>query len=158
MPVISGGIVQAPGHLLVQSVLFTETSGAGTYTGAITVPAAAILVEVGVHGIALWNPSSTVSMDVGDAAVANGMLIITSLKSGGDLLAGETLAISGAAGTDGGETGGDITGSMWIRRYLSTERVITGTILAAGTAGTTGRTLMYVIYTDPANVANASKV
>jgi len=157
MPVLSGGVVNQPGRLLYQSVLFTETSGAGTYTGTITVPAGSFLVEVGVHCIAVWNPSSTVAMDVGDAAVAQGMLIITSLKAAGDLVAGETLAIAGGAGTDGGETGSDVTGSAWTRRYLATERVITGTITAAGTGGSTGRTLMYVVYTDPAAPAAAVK-
>lgn len=158
MPVISGGVVQGPGALLYQSVLFTETTGAGTYTGAITVPAGAILLDVAVHGIAVWNASGAVNMDVGDAAVAQGQLIITSLKAAGDLVAGETLSPSGGTSTDGGETGTDVTGSAWTRRYLATERVITGTIVAAGTGGTTGRTLLVVTYTDPTIVGAATKV
>lgn len=157
MPVISGGVVQQPGQVVYQSILFTETAGAGTYTGSLTVPAGAILVEVGVHGIALWNNDAGVNMNVGDAAVTNGMLIVTSLKVGGDLLAGETLAISGGASTDGGETGGDVTGNMWTRRYLATERVISGVITAAGANGSTGRTLMYVVYLDPVTTFNATK-
>lgn len=149
MPVISGGLVEQPGKLLYQEVTFTETAGAGTYTGSVTVPAGAYLVDVVVHGVAVWDNSGTVAMDVGDAAVANGMLIITSLKAGGDLGAGETLSCGGAAATDGGETGGDITGSMWTRRYLATERVISGVITTSSTGGSSGRTRMIVIYTDP---------
>lgn len=152
MPVISGGIVQQPGQLLYQEVTFTEAvanNAAGTYSASVTVPAGAYLVDVVVHGVALWDSGGNVSMDVGDAAVSNGMLIITSLKAGGDLLAGQTLACGGAAGTDGGESGGDITGNMWSRRYLASERVITGTITCAAASGSAGRTRMIVIYTDP---------
>jgi hypothetical protein len=157
MPVISGGIVQGPGGVCYQSVLFTETSGAGTYTGSVTVPAGAILLDVTVHGIAVWNPSSTVAMTVGDAAVADGILTITSLKAAGDLVAGESLSVSGGTSTAGGEEGGDVTGSAWTRRYLATERVISGVITAAGTGGTTGRTLLVVTYTDPIVPTDATK-
>jgi hypothetical protein len=149
MPVISGGIVNQPGRLVYQEVTFTETAGAGTYTGSVTVPAGSYLVDVLVHGVALWDNGTAASMNVGDAAVTNGMLVITSLKVGGDLLAGETLSVAGAAGTTGGEEGGDITGSMWTRRYLATERVISGVITTTGVGGSTGRTRMVVIYTDP---------
>lgn len=157
MAVISGGVVRGPGGVLYQSILYTETSGAGTYTGAVTVPAGSILLDVVVHGIAVWNPSSTVGMTVGDAAVADGILTITSLKSGGDLAAGESLSVTGGTSTSGAEEGGDVTGSAWTRRYLATERVISGVITAAGTGGTTGRTLMVVTYTDPIIPADATK-
>jgi hypothetical protein len=159
MPVISGGVVEQPGALLYQEVTFTEAvanNAAGTYTASITVPAGAYLVDVVVHGVALWDSAGNVSMNVGDAAVTNGMLIITSLKVGGDLLAGETLSCGGAAATDGGETGGDITGSMWTRRYLATERVISGVITCSGASGSAGRTRMVVIYTDPTSAPVAA--
>lgn len=147
MPVISGGVVQQPGQLLFQEVTFTETAGAGTYTGSITVPAGAYLVDVLVHGVAVWDNAGAVSMTVGDAANTDGMFIITSLKSGGDLVAGETLGMGTAL--DGGETGDDVANNSWSRRYLATERVISGVITTTSTGGSAGRTRMIVIYTDP---------
>jgi hypothetical protein len=150
MPVISGGTISGGyGRVITQEVTFTETAGAGTYTGSVTVPAGAYLIDVVVHGVAVWDNSGTVAMNVGDAAVTDGILIITSLKAAGDLLAGESLAAAGGAGTAGGEVGGDITGNAWTRRYLATERVISGVITTSSTGGSTGRTRMLVIYADP---------
>jgi hypothetical protein len=34
---------------------FTETSGAGTYTGSVSVPAGATIQDIIVNGVALWN-------------------------------------------------------------------------------------------------------
>lgn len=147
MPVISGGVVQQPGQLLFQEVTFTETAGAGTYTGSITVPAGAYLVDVLVHGVAVWDNGGNASMDVGDVANANGMFIITSIKAAGDLVAGETLGMGTAL--DGGETGDDVSGNSWARRYLASERIISGVITTTGAGGSSGRTRMVVIYTDP---------
>jgi hypothetical protein len=162
MPTISGGIVPQPGRTVYQEATFTETSGAGTYTARLTVPAGAYLLEVLVHGVAVWNNAGAVDMQVGDAAVGgaeidqNGLLVITSLKAAGDLVAGETLGLSGGAGTTGGEEGADVTGSAWTRRYLSTARDIIGIITTASTGGSTGRTRMIVVYTDPVSDAVAA--
>ena len=161
MGVISGGVVAQPGQVLYESILFTETTGAGTYTGSVTIPAASVLLEVIVHGIALWNPSSTVDMIVGDSQAVtgdpDGIFIITSLKSGGDLNATQSISAAGGTNTASGEVGADIAATAWERRYHAAERIITGVIVAAGTGGTTGRTLMTVVYTNPATVANATK-
>lgn len=162
MPTIQGGIINGPGKVLVEQVLFTETSGAGTYTGSVTIPYGSFLMEVAVHGIGLWNASSTVDMVVGDSQAttgdADGIFIITSLKSGGDLNAGQTISAAGGTNTASGEVGADIASTAWERRYLAGERIITGVIVAAGTAGTTGRTLMVVSYTDPTATIAATKV
>lgn len=154
MPVISGGLAMQPGRLLFQEVTFTETAGAGVYTGSVTVPGGAYLVDVLVHGVAVWDNAGTVAMNVGDVANTDGMLIITSLKAAGDLVAGETLGMGTAL--DGGETGDDVSGGSWSRRYLATERVISGVITTSSTGGSTGRTRMIVIYTDPVGDAIAA--
>lgn len=155
MPVISGGVVQGPGQLLFQEATFTETAGAGVYTARLTVPAGCYLVDVLVHGVAVWDNAGTVDMQVGDAAVGgaeidqNGIFVITGLKAAEDLVAGETIAAGGGAGTAGGEVGADIANNDWSRRYLSTARDIIGIITTSSTGGSTGRTRLIVIYTDP---------
>lgn len=155
MTVISGGRVEQPGRVLYQEATFTETGGAGAYTARLTVPAGCYLLDVIVHGVAVWDNAGAVDMQVGDAAVGgseidqNGFLVITSLKAAGDLVAGETLSCAGGAGTTGGEEGADIANNAWSRRYLSTARDIIGIITTASTGGSTGRTRMIVVYTDP---------
>lgn len=147
MPVISGGVVGQPGQILFQEATFIETSGAGTYTASITIPAGSYLVDVLVHGTAVWDNAGTVGMIVGDVANTDGMFIVTSLKAAGDLIAGETLGMGTAL--DGGETGDDVSSGSWARRYLATERVISGVITTSSTGGSAGRTRMIVLYTDP---------
>lgn len=151
MPVISGGVVQGPGQVLYETVTFTEddaNDAAGTYDGSVTVPAGSLLLEVQVHAVALWNSGSAVNMDVGDAASANGIFVITDLKAT-DLVAAEGISAAGVAGSAGGEVGADLANTHWNRRYLATARVITGTVTCAGASGTTGVTRMTVFYTDP---------
>lgn len=150
---------------VVREATFTETAGAGVYTARITVPAGAYLIDVLVHGVAVWDNAGAVDMQVGDAAVGgaeidqNGFLVITSLKAAGDLLAGETLACGGGAGTAGGEVGADIANNAWSRRYLATARDIVGIITTASTGGSTGRTRMIVVYALPdPDVVAATKV
>jgi hypothetical protein len=156
MPVISGGTVLGGyGRVVTQEATFTETDGAGVYTARITVPAGCWLLDVLVHGVAVWDNAGAVDMQVGDAAVGgaeidqNGFLVITSLKAAGDLVAGETLACAGGAGTAGGEVGADIANNAWSRRYLADARDIIGIITTASTGGSTGRTRMLVVYSDP---------
>ena len=46
MPVMSGGLVTQPGRILFEEVTFTETTGAGTYTGSVTVPGNSWLLDI----------------------------------------------------------------------------------------------------------------
>ncbi len=157
MPVISGGQVVQPGQLLSQSVLFTETAAGATFTGSVTVPGGSFLVDVILHGIAVWTAETSANMIVGDVADDNGIFDNIDLKAT-DLLAAEGISASGVAGSAGGVAGADLANSQWNRRYLATERVISGIITTVSGTGVAGRTLLTVIYTDPANVAAATKV
>src|ERR1051325_1466019 len=136
-------------------VTYTETAVAGTYTGSVSLPAGATLVDIIVHAVALW-ANTAATMKVGDAADDDGYFTGIDLKAT-DLLAGESLCISGGAGTTGGKEGADISGSQVNRRYLSTARVISGIITTTGATGTTGRTRMTVLWTNPTASA-ATKV
>lgn len=148
MPIIQGGTTNGLRNVLCQEVTFTETGGALTYTGSVTVPAGSYLIDVIVHAVAVWNNAGAVSMKVGDAAVDNGIFTAVDLKST-DLLEAEGLSASGVGGSSGSEAGADLANGQWNRRYLATERVISGIITTASTGGSTGRTRMLVIWAQP---------
>jgi len=155
MPVISGGVVTQPGKLLFQTILFAETAAGTVFTGSVTVPGGAFLVDVIVHGIVLWSADTSANLKVGDAVDDDALLTNVDLKAT-DLLAAEGLSISGGTALAGGKIGADVANSQWNRRYLATERVISGIVTRVGSSGAAGRTLMTVIYTDPATVAAAT--
>lgn len=133
-----------------QSVLFTE-AGAGTYTGTIALPAGAVVVDIIVHAIALWAAATSASMDVGDTVDPNGFFAAINLKAT-DLLAGESISFAQTGGKEGADLDDPAAGAHVRRRYLATARNIIGKVVSVG-AGTTGRTLMTVIYTVPVPAA-----
>ena len=134
-----------------QSVLFTE-AGAGTYTGSVTLPAGAIIQDVVVHAIALWAAATSAALNVGDVADPDGIYAAVNLKAT-DLLAAESISFAFAGGKQGADLDVAGTGFHVRRRYLATERVVSGVIVSVG-AGTTGRTIMSVLYTVPSTAAS----
>jgi hypothetical protein len=128
-------------------VTFTETAGAGTYTGSVTLPAGATLLNIVVYASALWDNSGAVSMIVGDADDDNGYYVATDLKAT-DLLAQETLSFSHPGGKGGAYLAG--TATHWTDLYYASGGVITGKITAASTGGSAGRTRMTVVWSQPA--------
>lgn len=123
---------------------FTETTGAGTYTGSVTVPAGAVVHDIIVNGVALWTATTSAALIVGDAADPDGYYVSTDLKAT-DLLAGESFSFDLA----GGKAGAYIANSQVSPRYSATARVITGTITTVGAAGSAGRTRMTVVFSLP---------
>ena len=151
----AGGTESLPGYaLLSQSVLFTET-GAGTYTGTVILPAGSMLVDIIVNGIAVWDAATSASMEVGDATDPDGFFTAIDVKAT-DLLAGESVGLSGGTGVAGGQVGAYVANSQINERYSAAARTITGTVVSVG-AGTLGRTLMTVVYSVP-TARNATKV
>lgn len=132
------------GGICVEERTFTETAGAGTYTGSVTVPAGASIVNIIVNGVALWTASGSVTMKVGDVADDDRHFTAVDLKAT-DLLAGESISFEAA----GGKAGADFNVNQWNNRYSASARTISGIITAAGTGGTAGRTRMTVIYALP---------
>jgi hypothetical protein len=137
-------------------VTFTEDGEAGVYTGSVVVPAGALLLDVIVHNVALWDAGDSAVMDVGDVD-PNGLFDAIDLQAGGDLLAGESCSFSFPNGVQGVYiesilTAGtpNTTVAMLVNaRYLATERTITGVITTVGVAGSAGRTRMIVVYVLP---------
>ena len=153
MPVISGGIVVQPGRLLSETILYTE-NGAGTYTGTVTVPGNSLIHDIKVWSTALWAAATSAAMSVGDAGAATGWYNAIDLKAT-DLEVGEQIRFESTGGKEGAyyvAASGALT-TAW----SASARVISGVIASVG-AGTTGRTYMQVIYTDPTDIGAATKV
>lgn len=129
-----------------EQVTFTETTGAGVYTGSVSLPAGATLLDVIVDGVALWAATSSATMIVGDDTDDNGVYDAINLKAT-DLLAGESLSFAQSGGKAGAYNVG--TNTHWASRYSASARSITGKITTVGAAGTTGRTRMTVVYCLP---------
>ena len=125
-----------------EQVTYTEQA-AGTYTGSVTVPAGASILDIIIDGIALWAAGTSATLKVGDGTDDDGYYTAVNLKAT-DLLAGESLSFSHA----GGKAGAYIANSQVSPRYSATARTISGIVTQVGT-GTTGRTRMTVIYTLP---------
>lgn len=138
------GLASAAYPVVAAEVTFTETSGAGTYTGAVAVPAAATILDIIVNGVALWDNAGAVTLKVGDAADDDGYFTAVNLKAT-DLLAGESISFESA----GGKAGAYIANSQVSPRYSATARVVSGIITTASTGGTAGRTRMVVLYVLP---------
>lgn len=155
MPVISGGNVQQPSRLLVETILFTETTGAGTYTGSVTVPGNSVIHDIKVWSTAVWTATTTALMDVGDAADPDGWYTQIDLKAT-DLVVGEQIRFESAGGQEGVYYVA-ATGELETA-WSASARVISGIVVTVGAAGNAGRTYMQVLYSDPANIGAATKV
>lgn len=133
-------------------VTLTETTGAGTYTGSVTVPAGASIHDIIVNGVALWTATTSATLKVGDVADDDGFFTGVNLKAT-DLLAGESLSFDQA----GGKAGAYIANSQVSPRYSATARIISAIVTTVGAAGNAGRTRMTVVYSLPSSVVAATK-
>jgi hypothetical protein len=132
-------------------VTFTETGGALTYTGSVSVPAGATIHDIIINGVALWDNAGAVTMKVGDVADDDGFYTAVNLKAT-DLLAGESISFALA----GGKAGAYIANSQVSPRYSASARTISGIIITASTGGSAGRTRMTVLYSKPTSTAATS--
>lgn len=140
---------------------FTETTGAGVYTGTVSVPAGATIVDIIISGVAVWTATTSATLKVGDATDDDGFFTGVNLKAT-DLLAGESLSLTAPGGKHGAYVVPGATDDAFqvSARYGAAARVIKGIITTVGAAGTAGRTRMTVLYTTPrtADVGAATKV
>ena len=133
--------ISAAGYLLqVQELTFVETSGAGTYTGTMVLPAGHRIIDIGCDGQALWNSAGACALIVGDAADPDGFFTSTDLKAT-DLLAGEINNLE----HPGGKAGVYIAAEQR-NLYSATARSIIAVVTQASGTGTAGRTRVYVVY------------
>lgn len=137
-----------------QMVSFTETTGAGTYTGSVTVPAGALITDIKFWSTVLWTATTSATLKVGDATDDDGWYIGIDLKAT-DLLVGEELNFV----QTGGKPGAYLSTTTGLRSaaYSAAARVISGQITTVGAAGSAGRSFMLVSYILPTASA-ATKV
>ena len=137
------GTAGVEGGVQVGELTFTETAGAGTYTGTIAMPAGSRIVDIGCDGQALWNSAGACALIVGDDTDPDGFFTTTDLKAT-DLLAGEINNLE----HPGGKAGAYIV-SEQRNLYSASARNIVAVITIASGAGTLGRTRVYVAYAVP---------
>jgi hypothetical protein len=146
------GIAAASGLVVAAEITLTETTGAGTYTGTVTLPAGATLLDIIVNGVALWTATTSATLTVGDETDPDGFFTGVNLKAT-DLLAGESLSFALA----GGKAGAYIANSQVTPRYYAAEQDISAVVVTEGAAGNAGRTRVLVVYGQPATVTAATK-
>lgn len=134
-------------------ITFTETSGAGVWTGTVSLPAGATIHDIIINGVALWTSQTSATMKVGDGVDDDGYYTGIDLKAT-DLLAGESLSLALA----GGKQGAYVANSQVSPRYNAAASSVIGVITKVGTSGTAGRTRMLVIWSATGAQTAASKV
>jgi hypothetical protein len=157
VPLLTGGQAIPPSTNQSQRISFTETTGAGTYTGSVTVPAGAIITDIKFWSTALWTASTSALLKIGDAADDDGWFGPAQnidLKAT-DLLVGEELNFENA----GGKPGAYLVLASGTRSaaYSASERVISAIITTVGASGNAGRSFMEVFWQDPTIVEAATK-
>lgn len=127
-------------------VKYSDDSGAGaagTYSVTVTQPGGSTLLDIVVTAISLWNAGTSADGIVG-AADPDGWFTSMDMKAT-DMLATESIAFALA----GGLAGAYIANSATTLRYSAADRDITLSIVCAGTAATTGETIMDVLWFWP---------
>jgi hypothetical protein len=140
------------GIVVTQERTFVETTGAGVYTGSITVPAGATIKDIQIRSTVLWTATTSALMDVGDVATAAGWYSQINLKAT-DLLVGEVIRFSSTGGKEGTYLV-TATGAL-NASFNAAAVVISGVITTVGAAGLAGRTRMLVEYSLPGTAAAA---
>lgn len=140
------GLAATAYHSVAELRSFTETTGAGTYTGSVTVPIGAIITDIKVWSTVLWTATTSALMDVGDAVDPDGWYTQIDLKAT-DLLVNEEINFAQL----GGKQGAYIVAATGQRStaYSALARVISGIIITVGAAGLAGRTFLSVHYVLP---------
>jgi hypothetical protein len=144
------GIAATAYQVVTEEVTFTETTGAGTYTGSITVPAGATIIDIKIRSTALWTAATSATMKVGDAADDDGWFTGIDMKAT-DLLVGEEINFVQTGGKEGAYL--SLTTGARTTAYSASARVVSGIVTTVGASGNAGRTRMMVIYALPTAVA-----
>ena len=113
--------------------------------GKLSVPANSYILDVQVHGVALWVSGAAVSLIVGDSDDDNGFHAATNLKAT-DLLAGEANTMEHPGGLAGA-----YTASEQRKFYSSSARTVIAdiTLTTHATAVSAGETRVLVLYCCP---------
>lgn len=139
-----------------REITFTETAGAGTWTGTVPIPAGAWVEDVVIQAVALWDSETTASLDAGLSTTdPNGFFADVDLKAT-DLTAGQTISFHHTGGVGGALLSGSDSHVNSI--YVGTAESVIVTVVKTGTTGTAGRTRALVTYVVPEATTAATKV
>tara|TARA_Y100001938_G_C8090874_1_gene434962 strand:- start:2340 stop:2855 length:516 start_codon:yes stop_codon:yes gene_type:complete len=113
--------------------------------GQLKVPANSYILDVQVHGIALWVSGGAVSLIVGDGDDDDGFMVSTNLKAT-DLLVGEANTVEHNGGKDGAYIDGEQR-----KFYSASARTVTAklTVASNATAVSAGKTKVLIMYCCP---------
>lgn len=128
----------------------TETTGAGTYTSTVAVPAGAWIIDIKVWSTVLWTASTSATGKVGDVADDDGWFTGINMKAT-DLLVGEELNFIQTGGKEGAYL--DLTTGKRSAAYSASARSVSLIVTTVGSTGNAGRSFFLVGYVTPTFVA-----
>ncbi len=153
MPVNSLSTMQLPGvYQESRRITFNTKNAAGSAaagaagvysTNGILVPKYAIVLNVIVHCVALWDAGTSATGIVGDATDDDGYFTAIDMKAT-DLTAGQSIDFAKTGGKEGAYCVG--TATHWTTRYTTTQRTIKLKVTCVGTACSTGESILTVEY------------
>jgi hypothetical protein len=125
--------------VVAAEVTFTETTGAGTYTGTVIVPAGATIVDLIVTQVAQWTAATSATLKVGDAGDDDGFISGLNLK---------TYPVGQSESALAFNNSGAYVSQVLLAgsRYSASSHTITGVVTTVGTTGNAGRTRLLVLY------------
>jgi len=128
-----------------EGVTFTE-SVVGTHTGTVVIPANTLVLEIILINTVLWDAGTAATGIVGDDDDADGYFTGVNMKAT-DLLVGESLRMSNSEYW-GGKQGAYLTAASGTNsaQWYATANNIIGVVTTTGTAGSAGRSRMFVNY------------
>jgi hypothetical protein len=119
---------------------FVETTGPGTYTATVVIPAGGTITEIIWRNTALWTASTSAVLNVRTEDQAGEFIADYNIKVGPS---------ADAAGV-GGLCWGPISG---LSKYCAAEKTVTATVVTVGETGDAGRSRLLVLYSVPTPVA-----
>lgn len=135
---------------VIEMLTLTETTGAGTYTATVTVPAGALILDIKFWSTALWTATTSATLKIGDAADDDGWFIGIDLKAT-DLLVGEELNFTQTGGKPGAYL--NTTTGARSAAYSASARAVSAIVTTVGAAGNAGRSFFAVVYALPTATA-----
>jgi len=132
---------------VVEARDFTETTGAGTYTATVTIPAGGVVFDVIWYNTALWTATTSATLDVGDGDDADGYFAAVDVKTA------PIAAVNGAGGISSklADVGSGAFGGL--TRHYPSGGTITATVTTVGAAGDAGVSRLWVLFATPTSVA-----
>lgn len=155
--------ISATAYLAVtEGISFTEDGSGSSYTGTIEIPAGALVHDVCITNLVVWNGTSA-SLVIGDDDDPNGWIEATDLKAT-DLVVGEVMCAADD-GAWGGKNGaylttagrrGRITGGIDSGWYYSAASEVIFLVTPGAADGSAGRAFAWVTYSVPTFVASTN--